>query len=211
MYDIVIVGAGGCGRELYEMVPETYAPEEYRVKGFLSDYPKDLDAFPAIKNVAPIIGTIKDYVPQENDRFVLALGTPQDRKNIALALKSRGAKFISLIHPLARVSPTAQIGEGVVVYPFAMINTGVRVGECCLFNAYSGCGHDAVVGAYSVLAPSAGVLGYAQTGECCFLSTHAMLAPKKKLGDGGVIAANSAALRNAPNDALVMGVPGKNM
>ena len=205
MYDIVIVGAGGCGREVYEMAEDTFSPDEYRIKGFLSDYAVD------ISTPAPIIGSIKDYAPQENERFLLALGAPQDRKNIAEKLKSRGAKFITLIHPLAKVSRRAQLGEGVIMYPFSMINTNVKVGDGCLFNAYSGCGHDAVVGAYSVFAPAALALGGAQVGECSFLSTHSMLAPKKKLGDGGVIAANSAALRNAPEGAMVIGVPGKNM
>ena len=32
MYDIVIAGAGGCGREVYEMALDTFSPDEYRIK-----------------------------------------------------------------------------------------------------------------------------------------------------------------------------------
>lgn len=211
MTDIVIVGAGGCAREVYEMALETYPAGEYRIKGFLSDQAEDLDPFPDIREKAPIIGSIQAYVPQEEERFLLALGTPQDRRDIAVALKARGAGFLSLLHPMAKISPTARLGEGVILYPFTLVSCYVELGDFCMMNAYSGCGHDAKVGAYSVLAPYAAVLGFSEVGEGCFLSTHSMLAPKKSLGKEGMIAANSAAFRDAPEQSLVLGVPGKNM
>ena len=211
MTDLVIVGAGGCAREVYGMALDAYPAEEYRVKGFLSDRAGDLDSFPDLCGKAPIIGTIRSYEPKEGERFLLAIGTPEDRKAVACAMKGRGAKFLSLIHPKAHVSRTAKLGEGVILYPFSLVSCYVELGDFCMLNAYAGCGHDARIGAYSVLAPYATALGFAEAGERCFLSTHSMLAPKKKLGSGGVIAANSSALRDAPEEAFVCGVPGKNM
>ena len=211
MTDIVIVGAGGCAREVYEMVFDTFPQEEYRVKGFLSDQPGDLDPFPELKEKAPIVGTIQGYEPAAGDRFLLGLGNPEDRRAVARKMKERGAKFLSLIHPKAQVFPTAKLGEGLILYPFSLVSSYVELGDFCMLNAYAGVGHDGKVGDYTVLAPYATVLGFAQTGECCFLSTHSMLAPKKKLGKEGIVAANSSALRDAPEAAFVCGVPGKNM
>ena len=211
MYDLVIVGAGGCGREVYEMALETFSPQEYHIKGFLSDDRTVLDGFPDLRADVPIIDTIVDYEVKPQDRFLLAIGDPAGRKLVAGRMKAKGAQFLQLIHPTARVFATAVLGEGTIVYPFVFLSSYVRVGDFCLFNAYSGCGHDAVIGDFSVFCPFAVVLGFGQLGEGCFLSTHAMLAPKKKLGRNVVVSANSSALRNAEDDTFICGVPGKNM
>lgn len=210
MYDIVIAGAGGCGREVYEMALDTFSPDEYRIKGFLSDNGGELEHFPELKRTAPVLGRIVDYEIQPQDRFLLAVGSPEGRKLVAGRLLARGAEFLTLIHPTAKVFRTAKLGQGVIVYPFVMLSSYVEVGDFCLFNAYSGCGHDARVGAYAVFCPYAVSLGFSEVGEGCMLASHAMLAPKKRLGRNAVVSANSAALRNAPDDAFVCGVPGKN-
>ena len=97
MFDIVILGAGGMGRETFEVVQDTYP--NYRVKGFLSDVPNMLDGF---KNYPPLLGTIKDYEVQPNDRFILAIGDVAGRRKIAESILSRGGEFINLIHPTAK-------------------------------------------------------------------------------------------------------------
>ena len=46
MYDVIIVGAGGLGREVCEMAEDLYADSsEYRLKGFLSDVLDVLDGY----------------------------------------------------------------------------------------------------------------------------------------------------------------------
>jgi Acetyltransferase (isoleucine patch superfamily) len=208
MLNIIIVGAGGCGREVYEMACAAFSSAEYQIKGFLSDDVHILDDM----NVAvPIIDTIRDYQPAENDRFLLAIGDVQGRKKVALDLQERGAKFLTLVHPTAVISASAELGEGVIVYPFVFISCQVKLADFVMMNAYSGCGHDAVVGAFSVLCPYATVLGWARLDEDVFLSTHTMVAPKKHVGKGAVVSANSSVLRNVPVDGFVCGVPGKNL
>lgn len=211
MYDIVIAGAGGCGREVYEMALETFSPKEYRIKGFLTDDGSELDPFPELQAAVPILGTITDYEIQPQDRFLLAIGSPAGRKSVSERLLARHAEFLSLIHPTAKVFSSVRLGKGVILYPFAMLSSYAEVGDFTLFNAYSGCGHDAKIGAYSVFCPFSVILGFSEVGEGCMLATHAMLAPKKHIGRNAVISANSAALRNAPDAAFICGVPGKNL
>lgn len=208
MINLIIVGAGGCGREVYEMAKQVFSPAEYDMPGFLSD---DLHILDDFAGIGPVLDTIVDYQPRENDRFLLAIGDVQGRKKVALALQERGAKFLTLVHPTAVVSPTATLGEGVIVYPFAMISCQVTIGDFVMLNAYAGCGHDAVLGDFSVLCPNAAVLGWAELAPEVFLATHAAVAPKKKVGRGAVVSANSSVLRDVPPDGFVCGVPGKNL
>lgn len=210
MLDIVIAGAGGCGREVYEMARETYSPEEYRIKGFLSDIPTDLDNYPDIRKDADIIGSIRDYEVQENERVLLAIGDPAGRKKVAGILKGRGAKFLSLIHPQAFCSPYATVGEGLILYRQAGISTYAKVGDFCLVNFCGSVGHDAVLGDYTVICPFGAIGGNAEVGEECFISTHATVSPKLVVGARSSVSANSFVARNVPEDSLVIGVPGKN-
>ena len=109
MFDVIILGAGGTGREVAEMFNEVFDTENFRLKGFLSDYDTGVET----------IGTIKDYQVQENDRFILAIGDVTGRRKVAENILSRGGKFIKFIHPLAKVMNSAKIGEGVIIFPFA--------------------------------------------------------------------------------------------
>ncbi len=209
MFDVVIVGAGGCGREVYEMALETYSPEEYRIKGFLSDIPTDLDAYPEIRRDADIVGTIRDYDVQENDRFLLAIGDVDGRKKVAEILKRRKAKFISLIHPQAVCFRSAVWGEGLILYRFAGLSANAKVGDFCLINAMATIGHDAEIRDYTVICPFAAIGGYAKIGEECFISTHATIAPRLLVGNKSCVSANSFVARNVLENSFVTGVPAK--
>lgn len=208
--EILIAGAGGCGREVYTMALETFSTGAYHIKGFLTDQAGDLDAFPDIRERAPVVGTIAGYEPQADERILLAIGSPAGRRKVAEILKARGAAFLSLLHPSARIDKNARIGEGCIIYPFALVGIYSTLEDFAMVNAYAGVAHDAVVGRYSVLAPYAVALGGSRVGEACFMAAHATLAPKKELGERAVISAGSVALRSAPADAFVCGVPGKN-
>lgn len=209
MLNIIIVGAGGCGREVYEMALETYSPKEYRIKGFLSDIPTDLDAYPEIRRDADIVGTIRDYDVQENDRFLLAIGDVDGRKKVAEILKQRKAKFLSLIHPKAMCSSYANWGEGIILYRFAGLSSYAQIGDFCLINACASIGHDAVVGSYSVICPFVAVGGNANIGDECFVSTHVTIAPKLTIGSKSCISANSFVAHKVPENSFVTGVPAK--
>lgn len=206
MLDIIIVGAGGFGREVYEMAKEIFVEPEYKIRGFLSD---DLEVLDGFNLDIPILGTIKDYKVCPNDRFLVAIGSVDGKKKIVEFLKAQEARFLSLVHPEAKIFSSAVIGEGSIIYPYAFVSSNVKIGDFCLLNAFAGCGHDAVVGDYSVLCPYSVLLGWASIEEESFIATHATVGPKVKLGKRAKVSANSAALRSAADDAFICGVPGK--
>jgi acetyltransferase-like isoleucine patch superfamily enzyme len=76
-------------------------------------------------------------------------------------------------------------------------------------NYFSSLGHDAIAGAFAVLSPYAALGGGARVAEDVFLGIHAMVAPRKTVGKGSQISANSAAMNDVPPLSLVYGVPGR--
>jgi sugar O-acyltransferase (sialic acid O-acetyltransferase NeuD family) len=204
--DLVIVGAGGFGREMYHWARDCFAADQYRIKGFLSAKPTDLDGF-EIK--APILGDPMEYVPQANDRFLFAIGLIDVKRRLIDALVAKGAQFERLVHPTAIVCSTAKLGTGVVICPFVTVSDSVRVDDFAMLNFYASCGHDAHVGAYSVLCPYATLNGFAVIEEEVFMGTHSTVTPSRRVGHHSKISANSLVSQNTQPHTLVFGVPGQ--
>lgn len=199
MIDVVILGAGGTGREIAEMFDEVFDTGNFRLKGFLSDYDTGVET----------VGTIKDYKICENDRFILAIGDVAGRRKVAENILSRGGKFINFIHPLAKVLGSAKIGDGVIIFPFAWVGANAEVGDFCFINLHAACGHDVKLGKFSELAPYSAIGGGVQCGEECLFALHSVVAPKTVLGNKVVIAQGSTIQKNQSDNALIVGVPGK--
>lgn len=207
MLDIIILGAGGMGRETFEVVEDTFGNDSnYRVKGFLSDVLDVLDGF---TGYPPLLGTIKDYQIQPDDRFILAIGDVAGRRKIAESIFARGGEFINLIHPAAKVFRTAKIGRGVIIFPFVQVGANAQIGDFCLLNSHSLAGHDTVLGNFSEMAPYSILGGGTQTGEECFFCMHAVTAPKTKLGNRVIISQGSTTKENPADNSFVIGVPGE--
>lgn len=206
MYKIIIIGAGGFGREVYQWAKDSFDPELYRIKGFLSPNKDDLIGF----NInSPILGHEDNYQIENNDRFICAVGNIDLRKKIVEKLKSRNALFVSLIHPSAIVADTALIGEGVILCPFTLVSDHAVIGDFTMMNFYSSCGHDSKVGSFSVLSPYATVNGFVTLKNEVFLGTHSTVVANKTVGYQSKVNANSVAMSNVPDYSFVFGVPGK--
>ena len=207
MYNIIIVGAGGFGREVYQWVKDSFCSEKFQVKGFLSDNPQPLDRFGID---APILGDEVTYEITECDRFIFAIGDVDIKKRIVTKLKDKGGEFLTLIHPTAVVAKSAKIGEGVIICPFALVSPNVELDDFVMMNFYSSCGHDAKVGKHCILSPYATLNGFAILADEVFLGSHATVAAHKQVGYRAKISANSVAMYDVPANTLVYGVPGKN-
>lgn len=204
MTNILIVGATGFGREVYCWAKDTFDKNEYNIKGFISKDNNDLEGF----NIdIPILGDEFTYEIEENDRFILALGNIDIKKKVVNALKDRGAKFISLIHPTSIITPTAKIGEGVVICPYCIISDNAIISDFVMMNLYASVGHDSVVGKWSVFAPYSTVNGFVTIEEEVYLATHSCVVAKKKVGFASKVSANSVAGKNVPPYSLAYGVP----
>lgn len=199
---ILIVGAGGFGREVLCWARDAWPDHVSRIAGFLS-------ADPLRRVSLPILGDPGTFIPESTDAFLLALGAPGARRHVAENLLSKNALFLSLIHPMAFVAPTARIGTGSILCPYAIASDAVCLGRFTLMNYHSSLGHDATTGDFAVLSPYASLGGGASIGDDAFLGLHASVGPGKTVGHRSKVSANSAALSDAPDDTLVYGVPGR--
>lgn len=207
MQRIVIIGAGGFGREVLSYVHDTFDGDpDYGVKGFLDDAARDVSAFGL---QVPVLGTTEDYAVEPDDRFVIAIGDVALRSRLADRFAAAGARFISVVHPLAHVSAAAEVGEGCIVAPFATVGAHASVGAHSVLTFYASVGHDARVGRCTVFSPHAVTNGMTTIGDHVFLGAHAVVNPLQSVGEGSKVAAGSVVYRPVPPHSFAVGNPAK--
>ena len=96
MKNIIIIGAGGFGRECYAIALACIENgADFIVKGFLDDNNEALNGY---ANYPKIIGKLSTYEIEENDAFVCAIGNPKTKEKCTNMILERGGEFINLIH-----------------------------------------------------------------------------------------------------------------
>jgi sugar O-acyltransferase (sialic acid O-acetyltransferase NeuD family) len=203
---IIIVGAGGFGREVLQWARHTWPMHTGKLAGFLSADPDKLHGH---VTGLPILGSPQHFEPRATDRMLLAIGIPRVRRLVAEQLEANGGRFLTLIHPSAIVADTARVGVGTIICPYAIVSDAVRLGRFVLVNYHSSLGHDARAGDFAVLSPHACLGGRGAIAEDVFLGLHASVGPGISVGSQSKVSANSSALISAPAGSIVFGVPGR--
>ncbi len=208
MKELIIVGAGGFGRELLQWVKDINQVEnKWEIKGFIDDNLNALDGF---NSDYEVIGNIKDWGPDSNEVFACGIANPMHKEKITSILKSKGAIFTSVIHPTAIIGCHNQIGEGLVAYPYSGISVNVKIGDFVTLLS-SGIGHDAMIGNYTTISSYCDITGGVIIGDKVFLGSHVTIIPGRKIGDNAYIGAGSVVVTNIKKHTKVMGNPAKRM
>lgn len=157
----------------------------------------------------PILGTIRDHQPNQDEVFIPAIGNPVHKLRGSELLESRGAQFINLMHPTALVAPDAQIGVGIFAFINSIISVNARIDDFVTFNASALAGHDAIIGRGCTLNPGCKVTGNAKLGRGVVMGSLATIAPGREVGEFSTVGAGSAALTSVPPGVTVLGTPAK--
>lgn len=204
MKKLIIIGARGFGREVYDL-----ARKAYQVKGFLDD---KTDALNEVRGeYPPIIGPVETYEPQEEDVFFCALGDAFYRYKYAEIILSKGGEFISLIARGAYVNPTAKIGRGCIISHGTIVSDNVDIGDFTMVHAYSSFGHDVKIGKCNSIESYCFFGGYARTGDFTTMHVRSAIIPKKHVGSNVSVGFGSVVMRNFGDGVHLFGNPAKKL
>ena len=205
MRHLVIVGAGGFGRELYGAALESVGyGTEFDVKGFLDERAGALDGF---GGYPPVIGAPSSYAVGPDDVFVTALGSVASRRRCAGMLESRGARFVAVVHRTATVGPNVSVGEGSFIAPHVSLTADVSIGRhVCVFHS-SSIGHDSRLLDFSHVYAQCSVGGSVVVGEGASIYPGSVVAPRRRIGANAVVGAGSAVFVDVDPGVTVLGNP----
>jgi len=203
--NLLIVGAGGFGREVLSYVEDDNPL--FRPKGFLDSRSGVLDATP--RSIG-IVGDPLTYRPVEHDVFMAALGDPRARFDYTRVLREQhGADFATVVHPQAHLNRHATVGRGCIVAPRAGISVDVRIGDFSCIQEYTVIGHDARIGDFCQVNSHCTIAGGARIGDFVTIHPNCVITSGATVGDGVTVAAGSVVLGRIPPGITVLGNPAR--
>lgn len=206
MKNLIIIGAGGMGRTLYDIARESIGfGEDFLIKGFIDDNIEALDEF---ENYPPILGRISEYIPVENDVFTFSIGGDSRRKCIE-SLIERGAEFINIIHKTARIGTNVKLGVGNIIAAFTTLGADCKVGDYNLIQSYTVIGHDAQIGDFNRIDTHVTCVGGIKIKNETTIHTSAVINHKVVVEDKAKVGACSFVIRKVKEGQTVFGVPAK--
>ncbi len=209
MKRLLIVGAGGFGREMFHWVLQH--PDNGRLwslGGFLDD---KINALEGYNYIPGVLGTIRDYEPSPTDLLVIAIALPKIKKMVVGSLIQRGADFLTFVHPSVILGGNVRLGRGSVICPGAVLTSDVTLGDFVTFNCCSSIGHDARLGDFVTLSGHCDITGFCRVEEGAFFGSHACMIPNTRVGSWAIVGAGSTVIVSVPANVTVVGSPARRL
>jgi sugar O-acyltransferase (sialic acid O-acetyltransferase NeuD family) len=207
MKDLLIIGARGWGREVYDIACACInSGQELHVKGFLDDKSDALDTY---KNYPPIISSVENYEIQPDDVFICALGDVYQKQKYVGLILDKGGSFISLIHPTAILGNNARIGAGCILGAYSNISSDTVLDDFVTLSIRAGIGHDSTVGRFSHIGGNSNISGFVSVGELVTIHPCCDIVPHRHIGDNATIGTGSVVLSHVKKNTTVFGCPAK--
>lgn len=138
-----------------------------------------------------------------------ALRSREIRRRLCEAYTTAGAKWATVIHAGAFLSPRSSVGEGTVVMAGAVINPGARIGNHCIINSNAVIEHDVEIGDFATVGPGAVVGGRASIGDNAYLGLGSLVRDHLDIGPGATVGMGSVVIAPVAGDTTVYGNPAK--
>jgi sugar O-acyltransferase (sialic acid O-acetyltransferase NeuD family) len=200
---IVIVGAGGFGREVFQLIDK----QKYEPVGFV-DHRSDDNNLPS-----PIIGD-DSIISQLKDRYkvshvCIALGNMERRRIVTENALEAGLLLPPVIHPGSVILSQDLIEGGVIIYPNVVVMNECTIGRGVLLNSGVTLGHDVKIGEFSSISPGVHVAGRIEIGKEVLIGIGSSIKENVKIGNRAIVGAGSVVLNDVPDDTTVCGIPAK--
>lgn len=200
---ILILGNRTLAEELADVISEIPGCE---VEGFVENMNPELCREPLAG--LPIYW-VDDIAAMSNTHVcVCGIATTQRRRYVE-QVKAIGMRFATLVHPTARVSRKASLGDGCFVSPFCVISSNTTLGEQVFVNRGALIGHHTKIGSFVTIHPGVNIAGMVSIGDGTYIGMSSTVIDKVSIGWNCVVGAGAVVVKDVPDAVQVMGVPAK--
>ncbi len=206
MKDLIILGSGGHARSVVSVANSMQnwnilAIVDFNYNGsneYITDIP--------VENFDQIIKKIN---PSKTDVFI-AIGNIMERFNTYKKIEKYKFSYPNLIHPLAFLDPTSEIGKGNYIGQFSNLGAYSKIGDFNIVNTYSNIEHEVSIGNFNQLSPSAIICGRSTLKCKTFMGANSVIIDKLKIAENTIIGAGAVVIKDIelPNNTYI-GIPAK--
>jgi len=202
MESILVFGAGGHVKVVIDIIEKLGT---FKIEGIV-DKKKSTEPFLTY----PVIGE-DEIVALNVKKGLVAILDNWSRAKTVNHIKELipDFAFIKAIHPSAEIAAHIEIGDGTVVMPGVVINSGVHIGQHCIVNTRAAIDHDCTLKDFSSVSAGAILGGQVTVGTNASVSMGAILMPGTGVGDHSEIGAGSVVVKTIPDNVLAFGTPCK--
>ena len=194
MKNLIIIGASGHGMVIADIAKLF----NLDVNFWDDNENKRLEGFNVLKR--------RNKVPK-NTKLIIGIGDNITRKKISCLYPVE--VFRTLIHPRAIISKDIKMGIGNVLMPGVCINSGVIIGDHCIFNTGGIVEHNCLIENFVHLSPNATLCGGVKIREGSWIGAGATIIQGIEIGKHAIIAAGAVIIDDIPDGACVIGNPGR--
>lgn len=210
--ELVLLGGGyGC-REVIELIDDINERSlQYKVIAILDDNP-ELQG----KEVCgiPVEGKLCDVGSYPDAQFVFCIGTKDSRKARRIIIEGLGLekeRFVTLIHPSAKIYKSASLGNGCIVYYGSAVYGGSRIGDFCSIATNTVIGTDTRIGDYVLIASGSVILNRVSVGEAAYIASGVSINDDVIIEKHAVVGIGAVVLKKVGEDQFAFGNPARIM
>lgn len=202
---LAIYGSGGSGCEVYDLAVRcNNAKKKWDEIVFIDDFKESNHEY-----LADII-RFEDLLQNKSDyEVVISVGEPVARKALYEKLKKDDVALATVIDPTAIISPSATIGEGTIIFEYALVHCNVKVGKNCLMQPFTAFGHRSVIGNHCVFSSRFCPGGDCTFGDCVYCGMQSIIKEKLTIGSNAVVSMGACVFQDVAENSVVIGNPAR--
>jgi sugar O-acyltransferase (sialic acid O-acetyltransferase NeuD family) len=146
------------------------------------------------------------------DAVVIGIGAPAARLKVGCELRALlpDVEWPALIHPSAVLDfDSSRIGHGALICAGVVATVNLTLDELAVCNFGCTVGHEATVGAGTVINPGANISGGVWLGAGVLVGTGAQVLQYCRVGNGATVGAGAVVVEDVTAAATVVGVPAR--
>lgn len=208
MENILIIGAGGFGREVEWLINRINNSNnnQWNLIGYVDD---NIQKGTEITKLKVVYNTDELLKLEEKTNVVIAIGNAKVRKLIYNKIKeNKNLSFPNLVDPSAIIGEV-DMGIGNIICAGTIATVNIKINNFNIINLDCTIGHDDVLADFITVYPSVNISGNTTINEVVEIGTGTQIIQGKNICSNVIIGAGAVVVKDIGEEGTYIGIPVK--